>query len=105
MNPQHRIGAIMFLIKNVYENELTALLKIEGEISNLTLEDWAAALAALLQQTNKHVILDCCDLTFVSPGIAERLLQQMTHRIYLLNCPTAVQNLVQAAGFSKQVLK
>ncbi len=95
----------MFLIKKVYENELTALLKIEGEISNLTLEDWAAALASLLQQTNKHVILDCCDITFVSPKIAERLLQQMTNRVFLLNCPTMVQNLVHAAGFSKQVLE
>ena len=95
----------MFLIKKVYENDLTALLKIEGEITNLTVEDWSEALASLLRQTNKHVILDCCDVTFVSPKIAERLLQQMTDRIFLLNCPTAVQNLAHAAGFSKQVLE
>ena len=95
----------MFLIKKVYENELTALLKIEGEITDLTLEDWAVALASLLQQTHKHVILDCCDVTLVSSKIAERLLQQMTNRIFLLNCPMTVQNLVHAAGFSKQVLE
>ncbi len=94
----------MFLIKKVYENDLTALMKIEGQITNLTLEDWAEALATLLRQTNKHVILDCCDVTFVSPGIAERLLQQMTNKVFLLNCPTTVQNLALAAGFSKQVL-
>ena len=94
----------MFMIKKVYENELTALLKIEGEITDLTLDDWTEALASLLRQTNKHVILDCCDVTFVSLKIAERLLQQMTGKIFLLNCPTTVQNLVHAAGFSKQVL-
>lgn len=95
----------MFLIKRVYENELTALFKVEGEITDLTLEDWAEALAALLAQTQKHVILDCCDVTFVSLKVAEKLIAQMTSKIFLLNCPTRVQNLVHAAGFAKQVLE
>jgi anti-anti-sigma regulatory factor len=95
----------MFLIKKVYENDLTALLKIEGEITEFALEDWAEALASLLRQTKKHVILDCCDANFVSLKVAERLIQQMTDKIFLLNCPTAVQNLVHAAGFSKQGLE
>ncbi len=95
----------MFLIKKVYENELTALLKIEGEITDLALDDWAEALASLLQQTNKHAILDCCDATFVSLKGVEKLIRQMTDKIFLLNCPTTVQNLVHAAGFSKQVLE
>ena len=95
----------MFLIKKVYENDLTALLKIEGEINDLALEDWAEALASLLRQANKHVILDCCDVSFVSLKVAERLIQQMTDKIFLLNCPRTVQNLVHAAGFSKQMLE
>lgn len=95
----------MFLIKKVYENELTALLKIEGEITGHSLEDWDAAFSSLLTQHRKHVILDCCDVTFVSLKIAERLLQQMTKKIFLLNCPTAVQNLVRAAGWGAQVLE
>ncbi len=95
----------MFLIKQVYENELTALLKIEGEITDLALDDWAEALASLLQQTNKHTILDCCDATFVSLKVVDKLIRKMTDKIFLLNCPTTVQNLVYAAGFSKQVLE
>ena len=95
----------MFLIKKVYENDLTALLKIEGEITDLALEDLAEALDELLAQTQKHVILDCCDVTFVSLKVAEKLIAQMTSKIFLLNCPTRVQNLVHAAGFARQVLK
>jgi len=95
----------MFLIKKVYENDLTALFKVEGEITDHALDYWSEALASLPQQTNKHVLLDCCDIAFVSLKIAERLIQQMTNKIFLLNCPTAIQNLVRAAGFSKQVLE
>ncbi len=105
LKSQLRIRGTMFLIKKVYENELTALFKIEGEIADHALDYWSEALASLLQQSNKHVLLDCSDITFVSLNIAERLMQQMTNRIFLLNCPTAVQNLVRAAGFSTQVLE
>ncbi len=95
----------MFLIKKVYENELTALFKIEGEIADHATDYWSEALAALLQQTNKHVLLDCSEVSFISLTVAQRLIGQMTKRIFLLNCPTAVQNLARNTGWAEQVLE
>ena len=95
---------MMFLIKTVYENAGTTLLKVEGEISTSALEAWAVALASPLRVAQRQVILECSGVRFVNHKVAQRLVAQITSRIFLLNCPPAIAKLMRVAGLSRQVL-
>ena len=95
----------MFRIDKVFENELTEIIKVEGEIKDGEVKDWEESLQSILNGSPRQIILDFCDVTFFSPKAVELLMRQMTQNIFLLNCPTAVKNLVHAAGRPESVLE
>ena len=95
----------MFRVKNVFENEHTVLLKLEGEIVESNVNDWSNWLESFSEQTNKQIILEFCHLIFVTQKGIEKLLEKMAPNIYLLNCPTDVENIAHAFGFSQNVLE
>ncbi|MGH7456615.1 MAG: hypothetical protein ACRENG_35025, partial [bacterium] len=78
----------MFRIDKIFENYQTELLKVEGEIKDSELKDWAESLQSMMNGSPKQIILDFCDATFVSSKAVEILIHQMTQNIFLLNCPT-----------------
>jgi hypothetical protein len=95
----------MFRISKAFENDSTILFKIEGEIGEGALADWASALASCIEPTQKQIIFDICDVVFFSAKAPAILMQQMHHNIFLLNCPAAVRNIMHAAGRSANVLE
>ncbi len=95
----------MFRIDKVFENDQTEIIRVEGEIKDSDAKDWAESLQSIMNGASRQIILDFCDATFVSSKAIETLIRQMSQNVFLLNCPTTVQNLVHATGFSKQVLE
>ena len=94
----------MFRIKNIYENDLTSILRIEGEISDEDLPDWKNEINRLIKLPEREIILDICYVTFMCPRAVEVLIKLLTKKIFLLNCPTPVSNMLHSAGLSANVL-
>jgi hypothetical protein len=94
----------MFRIDKAFENDLTVLVKIEGELGDGELADWARALPPFTGPSQKQIIFDICDVVFLSPKALEIFIQYLNSHIFLLNCPAAVRNIMHAAGRSANVL-
>ena len=94
----------MFRIKNIYENDLTSILRIEGEISDEDVPDWKNEISRLIKLPEREIILDICYVIFMCPKAVEVLIKLLTKKIFLLNCPTSVSNMLHSAGLSANVL-
>ncbi len=94
----------MFRIKNIYENDLTSILRIEGEISDEDVPDWKNEINRLIKLPEREIILDICYVTFMCPRAVEVLIKLLTKEIFLLNCLTPVSNMLHSAGLSANVL-
>ncbi len=95
----------MFRIDKIFENYQTEIIKVEGEIKDGDMRDWAESLQSIMNGSPKQIILEFCDATCLSAKAVEILIQHLATNIFLLNCPTAVKNLVHAAGWSENVLE
>jgi anti-anti-sigma regulatory factor len=95
----------MFRIDKIFENYQTELIKVEGEIKDSDVKDWAESLQAFVGGSPKQIILDFCDVTFICSKTVEILIQHLAANIFLLNCPAAVKNLVHAAGWPESILE
>ncbi len=94
----------MFRIKTIYENNLTSIIKIEGEISDENLPDWKNEISRLIELPEQEIIFEICYVTFMSPKAVEVLIKLLTRKIFLLNCSTSVSNMLHSAGLSANVL-
>lgn len=95
----------MFRIDKVFENYQTELIKVEGEIRESNMQDWAESLQSCTNGSPKQIIFDLCDATFISSKAVEILIQRLAANVFLLNSPTAVKNLVHSAGWSQNILE
>jgi len=96
--------ADMFRITKIYENNLTSIIKIEGEISDENVLDWKNEISRLTDLPEREIILEICYVTFMSPKAVKVLIKLLTRKIFLLNCPTSVSNMLHSAGLSANVL-
>lgn len=94
----------MFRIKTIFENPLTVILKIEGAISDESLQDWAAAIKRALRTPGKQTILEICQVSYISPKAVETLAREVSGDTYLMNCPVFVTNMLLSAGLSGHLL-
>ena len=94
----------MFRIKRIFENDLTVIIKIEGEISDENVLDWKNELRRLIELPEREIILEICYVTFMCSKAVEVLIKLLTKKIFLLNCPTSVSNMLHSAGLSANVL-
>ena len=96
--------ADMFRIRKLYENGLTSIIKIEGEISDENLPDWKNELTRLIKLSERQVILEIGYVTYMCPKAVEVLRKLLTKDIFLLNGQTSVRNMLHGAGLSANVL-
>jgi hypothetical protein len=94
----------MFRIDRVYRNAQVELWKISGEIRLPDLTAWAEALKTLPLDTGGQIILDFCEVAYLSPEAAGRLIERITNDTFIANCPVSVRNMIDAAGLSDQLL-
>ena len=94
----------MFRIKTIYENNLTSIIKIEGEISDENLPDWKNEISRLIELPEREIILEICYVTFMCPKAVKVLIKLLTKKIFLLNGPTSLSNMLHSAGLSANVL-
>lgn len=94
----------MFRIEKIFENHQTELIKVEGEVNDSEVIDWADSLQAMLDDSLKQIILNFSELTFLCPKAVEALIHCMTPNLLLLNCPTALRNRIRAAGWPENIL-
>ena len=94
----------MFRIERIFENDLTVIIKIEGEISDENVPDWKNEISRLMELREREIIFEICNVTFMCPKAVEVLIKLLTKKIFLLNCPTSVSNMLHSAGLSANVL-
>ncbi len=63
----------MFRIKKNYENNLTSIIKIEGEISDENVLDWKNEISCLIELPEREIIFEICYVTFMCPKAVEVL--------------------------------
>ena len=95
----------MFRIKKIFNNKLTTILRIEGDINNGNLVAMKEEISALLQETEQQVILDGSAVSFVTPKAVGTLTEMLSNNIYLLNFPINFRNMLHSAGWSDRVLE
>ncbi|NIR48985.1 hypothetical protein GWO43_11160 [candidate division KSB1 bacterium] len=91
-------------MKKIFENDLTTIIKIEGQIPDDELNNWSAEISSLIKQSKQQVILEMCDVIFISAKAVQVMMNELTDKMFLLNCPTFVKNMLQSAGWSDHVL-
>lgn len=94
----------MFRINRTFENDLTLLVKLVGEIGAQDLQHWDDSLQAILQHEQRQVIFDFCDVTRMTTAAVEKLQEAITNRVFLLNGSVALQNIMRASGHAAQIL-
>ena len=95
----------MFRIKKIFNNKLTTILRIEGDINNGNLVIVEEEISALLQTPEHQVILDGSAISFVTPKAVELFNNILSNDIYLLNFPINFRNMLHSAGWSDRVLE
>lgn len=98
----------MFRIRKIFENLLLVLYKIEGKVTDESLQVWIEELRALNAQPDRKVILDFCQVWSISERGIEFLtayLSSSLHDIQIINPSMDIRNLLHAAGLSQRVLE
>jgi anti-anti-sigma factor len=95
----------MLRITKAFENDTTVIYKIEGKVTDETLDMWTKEIQDLKKVTQRQIILDLCQVWFIHAKAIKVLVESMSADIYLLNCSMEVRNLLHAAGLSKRVLE
>jgi anti-anti-sigma regulatory factor len=93
----------MFRITKAFENEKTAIYKVEGRILEDLAEVWVDQLEEL-QDNGRQIILDMGQVWYLSQKGIEVFVQKRFPNFYLLNCSMEVRNTLQAAGCAATVL-
>ena len=102
------ITATMFRIKKVFENPKLAIYKIEGKITDESLQVWIDELHALNQLPDRKIILDFCQAWSLSASAIEFLTAYLSNSrpdIQIMNTGIDVRNTLHAAGLSARVLE
>jgi anti-anti-sigma regulatory factor len=94
----------MYRINGVFENETLALVRIEGQVSDRELADWEQSLQSIRPDGSRRLILDFCEVAFISPRAVEALVLQLGAETLLLNCSTTLRNMICSAGCCKNLL-
>ena len=94
----------MFRIKQIYENDLTSIVKIQGEIALEDVPDWRAEITPFMQPSAKQLLLEISAVDYICPEAVQVLIKLLTRDMFLMDGPVAVRNMVQAAGLASHVL-
>ena len=89
----------MIRMRKVLENERNIIFKIEGEITDTTLDCWNDFMQQLDGEKERQQILDFCESRLNHLQALAALIEKMTPQIFLLNCPLPIRNMLQSAGF------
>ncbi len=98
----------MFRIKKIFENLTLVIYKIEGKITDESLQVWLEELNALNRQVDRKIILDLCQVWPISAKAIELLtayLSNNIHDIAITNPGMDVRNTLHTAGLSARVLE
>jgi hypothetical protein len=94
----------MYRINRVYQNRSVVLIKLAGQLTDGDVGNWNQFVSDFGSGKQGDVILDFCDVAWISPKAARQLVDGLTKNLLLLNCPTAVKNMACSSGLEAQVL-
>jgi hypothetical protein len=95
----------MYRISRIFETPLVTIVKVAGHVADSELATWTEFLEGAAGDARRWTVLDLCDAFRIDPEAAGLLVRQLSNRLLLLNCPTAIRNMAASAGFSSQVLE
>lgn len=98
----------MFRIKKIFENLTLAIYRIEGRLTDESMQIWINELSTLNQQTDRKIILDLCQAWSVNAKAIEFLTAFLSTNILdvvIMNPGMDVRNTLHTAGLSARVLE
>jgi len=95
----------MLRITKIFENPSLAIYKIEGKVTDESLEIWADELGALRKQADRMLILDFCQVWSISAKAIEILMVNLSKDMQVMNPSMEARNMLHAAGLSARVLE
>jgi hypothetical protein len=93
----------MFRITKIFENNGTAIFRVEGKIADENLNDWTDGIQ-LIKEPRAKVVLDLSRVWSFGPQSLQALMNRIDENLFVLNCGTEIGNRLLAAGLSNQVL-
>lgn len=93
----------MFRITKAFENSTVSIYRIEGKITDENLSAWTEEIKTMLDAT-KHVILDFCQVWYITGQAVEVLTKMNGEGVYLMNCTMDIRNALHVAGLSDQLI-
>jgi len=94
----------MYRIRKAFDSESTAIYKIEGRLTEDTLAEWSEEIRNLTEIDKREIILDLSQVWYVSAKAVEAFIE-LTHNVYLLNCPMEVRNVLYSSGLVNRMLE
>ena len=95
----------MYRISTVFETSCVAILKIAGQVTDFDVNGWSEFLKEVKGDTQRHLVLDFCDVSRVDPKASDLLVRNLPKHVLLLNCPIGIRNMADSAGLRGQVLE
>lgn len=95
----------MFRITKAFENEKTSIFKIEGKVTDESLEVWSREIRSLRNGVDRQTILDFCHVWFISSRAISVLIESVSDNLFLLNCPTEARNVLHSAGLAARMIE
>lgn len=98
----------MFRIKKIFENLTLAIYRIEGKVTDESLQVWMEELNALNHQSDRKIILDLSQAWSISTQAVALLTAHISnnrHDIVITNPGMDVRNTLYTAGLSARVLE
>lgn len=95
----------MFRITKAFENERTSIFKIEGKVTDESLEVWSEEIRSLKNGADRHTILDFSNVWFISSKAVSVLIDFASENVFLLNCPTETRNVLCSAGLAARMIE
>lgn len=94
----------MFRITKAFDNESTEIFRIEGQVSDESLQEWIQEIALLRPANGRTVILDFAQVWFISTKAVVALIDNLSDHCYVMNCGMELRNVLHVSGFSERML-
>jgi anti-anti-sigma regulatory factor len=95
----------MFRITKIFSNSSLDIYKIEGKITDESLQVWTEELNALQKPMDRKLIFDFSQVWSISAKAIEILMAHLTNGTQIMNPGMDVRNMLHTAGLSARVLE
>jgi len=95
----------MFRISKIFTTASLDIYKVEGKVTDETLQTWEEALMNIHPQSERQVLLDFSQVWAISAEAVKTLVAHLTEDMRVMNPGIEVRNTLHTAGLAAKVLE